>query len=434
MSYLTQIVAEWEQVNNLDIRVVGNVDEETDLPAPQTYTGAYGDAYAVGTEPPYSIYVFTRPFEGEEYPHWFDIGTTAIIGPQGPQGATGATGPQGTRGSIWTTAAGNPSAVGFNQNDQYLNTSDGSVFQYSGGVWTRTGNIKGPAGPQGAQGATGAQGAIGPQGPQGPQGEAGSSFYVAAIVANTSLLPTAGTVPTSAAYLVGAAQPYDMYIQVEGVWTNVGQVQGVEGPTGPQGPQGPQGATGAPGSRGYAIWSSSETPGTVQSHSFNANALSGAIQASFYPNWGDIIITADGRIYQIQTTYNAAQSYYSANYVSSFPTGSPASLYRHDISLALDNGYSDSLRIVTYSLSATPLTSSTFSSVLPEGNTTICSGYISDNGYYGAAMTITCDRDWDQGIVGYSVTAIVGDGSGSLTTHATGIYELSSFSDTVTAA
>ena len=47
------------------IKVVGEVATAADLPNP--YTGAYGDAYVVGTPDrlPYTMYIWTRAFIGE---------------------------------------------------------------------------------------------------------------------------------------------------------------------------------------------------------------------------------------------------------------------------------------------------------------------------------------------------------------------------------
>ena len=44
-------------LNEFGIRVLGRVDAETDIPE-GTYE--YGDAYLVGEEEPYDIYIFTR--------------------------------------------------------------------------------------------------------------------------------------------------------------------------------------------------------------------------------------------------------------------------------------------------------------------------------------------------------------------------------------
>ena len=41
---------------NFGIRVIGQVASAEELPAPETFTGDYGDAYAVGAAEPYTFY------------------------------------------------------------------------------------------------------------------------------------------------------------------------------------------------------------------------------------------------------------------------------------------------------------------------------------------------------------------------------------------
>ena len=81
------------------IKVIGQVDTAMELPDPATYEGEYGDAYVVGTEEPYEYYIFTRAFEGQDEPSWFDLGIFPVPGPQGPQGVQGPAGPQGQTGA-----------------------------------------------------------------------------------------------------------------------------------------------------------------------------------------------------------------------------------------------------------------------------------------------------------------------------------------------
>ena len=81
------------------IKVIGQVDTAMELPDPATYEGEYGDAYIVGTEEPYEYYIFTRAFEGQTDPSWFDLGIFPVPGPQGEQGPQGPAGPQGQTGA-----------------------------------------------------------------------------------------------------------------------------------------------------------------------------------------------------------------------------------------------------------------------------------------------------------------------------------------------
>ena len=201
------------------IRVIGYVSDPEELPDPDEYLqdgGEYGDAIAIAAteEPPYEYYVFTRPFEEEESPQWFNIGEFPKAGPQGPAGQDGEQGERGERGPI------------------------------------------GPQGPKGATGNTGATGPAGPaptigengnwyrdgvdtglpsRGPQGEQGEPGSFFHVKGQVASSSLLPAAADVDIDSAYMVGASAPYDVYVimDVSGThyWLNLGPVAVIQSDT-----------------------------------------------------------------------------------------------------------------------------------------------------------------------------------------------------------
>ena len=69
--------------NLLGIKVIGAIDS---LPIPDG-TYEYGDAYMVGTETPYDMYIYTRP-DGNVHTegYWFPIGKFPMPGPQGPKG------------------------------------------------------------------------------------------------------------------------------------------------------------------------------------------------------------------------------------------------------------------------------------------------------------------------------------------------------------
>ena len=204
-------------LNQFGIKVVGQIDTAASLPAPSIYAGDYGDAYAVGTQTPYDLYIWTRANGTHPNDYWFNIGKFPVPGPagkdgaQGPQGERGLTGPQGIQG------------------------------------------IPGKDGAQGKPGITGPQGIQGIQGPMGPQGPAGQSFQIASIIANTSLLPTPTESIRNQAYLVGTEAPYDLYVITGNgdlYWSNAGQITGVQGPQGAPGPQGPAGANGINGING----------------------------------------------------------------------------------------------------------------------------------------------------------------------------------------
>ena len=207
-------------LNEFGIKVVGEVETANDLPNPQTYSGSYGDAYAVGTTTPYDLYIFTRPFEGDEYPHWFNIGPFPVAGPQGEQGEQGEQGPQGNPGMPFLSGSGNPSVSLITQDGQsYIDASTGDVYKATLGnpsYWTRVGTIRGPQGVQGPQGPIGPQG---PQGIQGIQGEQGPSGEVVNIRGNLTSVENLPSPQTQGfdfhnAYLVGS-NPAHLYI-IEG--------------------------------------------------------------------------------------------------------------------------------------------------------------------------------------------------------------------------
>ena len=70
--------------NLLGIKVIGLVQTAEDIPAGDY---EYGDAYEVGTEPPYDLYIYTRP-DGKVHTegYWFPVGKFPMPGPQGPKG------------------------------------------------------------------------------------------------------------------------------------------------------------------------------------------------------------------------------------------------------------------------------------------------------------------------------------------------------------
>ena len=173
------------------IKVIGQVDDYEDLPDAAEYDGDYGDAFLVGTEAPYDYYIFTRAFEGDETPQWFDLGVFPQPGPQGPQGPAGQDGEQGPQG----------------------------IQGIQG--------IQGPQGLQGPQGPAGQDGATGETGPQGPKGDTGTSYIIKGVVNSESDLPViTEATDRQSAYLVGTEEPYDLYVIVGNTgslaWFNAG--------------------------------------------------------------------------------------------------------------------------------------------------------------------------------------------------------------------
>ena len=91
-------------LSEFGIKVVGEVDSLQDLSSVADYKlahedWAYGDAFAIGTQPPYKLVILTRANDEITADHWFDIGDFPMPGPQGATGAQGETGPQGPQGN-----------------------------------------------------------------------------------------------------------------------------------------------------------------------------------------------------------------------------------------------------------------------------------------------------------------------------------------------
>lgn len=230
--YLTEQHNIDKGISEWGIRVLGTLASADDLPDPATYTGAFGDAYAIGTEPPYNFYIWTRVPTRPDAGEWFNYGDIAIVGPKGPKGDTGATGATGPRGSRWFSGTGVPTTTsGYEEYDYYINVSTGNIWHLhsiSEGVlqWRLEGNIKGPQGAQGNPGATGPKGDKGDQGVQGPAGPAGPVVDFAGIITNIDQLPDPSTVSTQTGYLQSIEGAYHVWIVVGGQWTDVGIFNG----------------------------------------------------------------------------------------------------------------------------------------------------------------------------------------------------------------
>lgn len=171
----------------------------------------YGDAYLVGTEEPYSVYVWTRanPTIGQDEDYWLNIGPIAIEGPQGlpgPQGIQGETG-KSTRWYVFSNQSTPPNTPNaYTAGDMALITltgaNYGNVYLYNGTNWILNGNIKGPQGPQGPQGPIGPQGIQGVAGPAGPQGSPAPIATIRGTVSNVDALPTPTPATRGDAYLI----------------------------------------------------------------------------------------------------------------------------------------------------------------------------------------------------------------------------------------
>lgn len=184
------------QLNNLlsdfGIRIIGQVESAYQIPSVSNYKAnnpswKYGDAYTVGTESPYDLYILTRANNNNPQDFWFDIGEFPLRGPAGPQGPQG---PQGEKGE-----KGDPGIQG----ERGLQGTPG---------------LRGEIGPQGPQG---------PVGPQGPQGVPGQVYKIIDILDNTEQLPEPTESIRDNAYIINGC----IYIIMgSGVleWVNVGAI------------------------------------------------------------------------------------------------------------------------------------------------------------------------------------------------------------------
>ena len=210
------------------IRVVGQIASETQLPDP--YDGDYGDAIAVGTKAPFFFYIWTRASIEGEPAYWFPFGQISIVGPKGPQGIPG---PQGETGesSTWYAGSGLPENTGYRVGDMYLQASTGAIYRFAGTErgWQSFGNIKGPKGDTGLQGPPGEPGPQGIPGPKGEPGDVGGFINIFGVLSSVNELPLPSTLNNlTAAYLIGPATPYKLYVQVgtssqTAIWTDTGE-------------------------------------------------------------------------------------------------------------------------------------------------------------------------------------------------------------------
>ena len=225
VQYLTDYHNQDKALASWGIRVVGKIADESELPAAETYTGTYGDAYAVGQQAPFNFYIFTRSSLAGSGDYWFPFGQISIAGPQGPAGPKGDKGDTG-ESSKWYVGSNVPQPTTnlYKPGDMYLNVSTGNVYEFTdNNVWLQVANIIGPTGPKGEKGES----IVGPEGPQGPKGDRGDVAGLVNIrgqLTSTDQLPTPQSLNNlTVAYLVNG----DLYIQFgetpqTATWNNVG--------------------------------------------------------------------------------------------------------------------------------------------------------------------------------------------------------------------
>ena len=233
-----------QTIAEFGIKVVGKVTDASLIPA---VGEKFGDAYLIGTEPPYDIRVWTRNVNNNTAA-WVDLGEFPLKGPKGDKG------PQGT---TWTVGYGGPKNTPYRSGDMYLDKVTGNGYistTLSGSLqWELQFNLKGPRGmdgPRGEQGLPGEKGAkgdkgeIGPSGPQGPKGEVGPAFNVQDTLASSANLPT----PTAEmqdkgyAYLIPDTEGNKHIWIIQGsdggpfTWIDMGTAGvGIQGPAGEPG-------------------------------------------------------------------------------------------------------------------------------------------------------------------------------------------------------
>lgn len=219
-----------KNISDLGINIIQPEPLPSATSLPADYEGEYGDAYLVGTEAPFTLYIWTRSNQAGVTGYWFDYGPlnapSVVPGPIGPQGIQGET---GVRGSLWYSQSGAPTnTTNVNPYDQALDGSTGDIYQYNGTVWQLTGNIRGPQGLQGIQGIPGQQGPIGQTGPQGPKGDQGQFIQIMGTLENINQLPMPDSVPRYSAYLIPVSGVNHIYLLV-GEGTSSSPIEWVDG-------------------------------------------------------------------------------------------------------------------------------------------------------------------------------------------------------------
>lgn len=136
VGYLVSLHENEYQWNLLGVRVVGVAPTEADIPE-GTYE--YGDAYEVGTEPPYNLYIYTRP-DGVVHTegYWFNTGKFPMPGPQGPKGDGIEQINKWTNGSVSNVTYNTTDGAKVTQTTtvDYTDTTDGSTKHQQFGTTT----------------------------------------------------------------------------------------------------------------------------------------------------------------------------------------------------------------------------------------------------------------------------------------------------------
>ena len=214
-----------ETLANWGIRIVGQIESESDLP--EDYSGEYGDAYQVGTGDSAKYFAWIRPTTEVAKDHWMDMGSLSIAGPQGPAGDE-------IESINFVSSESKVVPDGNKQTDNTIRVtmSDGRTIDFTVKAYADKGD-KGDQGIQGIQGIQGPKGDKGDKGDVGPQGEMGPTapaYHIIGIVTSTSQLPDPEVLKDlSGAYIVEESGVNNLYIQMgktleEAKWTLLGEL------------------------------------------------------------------------------------------------------------------------------------------------------------------------------------------------------------------
>ena len=223
VEYLTAAFNSGKLIDELGIKVLGVFPDLITAKETIRPPYEYGDAFEIGTEKPYNLYIYTRNIED-----FFDFGPFPAPGPKGDLGPA----PSITINANVTNTTGTPEATVVK-----TGTDEAPVFNFT------FKNIKGERGQTGMQGVPGPRGFSGPSGPSGPRGLKGDkgdpgSFKILGNLQSTTQLPS----PTAALQAQGAAYtiPNDAGVKhiwvIEGtdnlLWTDLGPIVSQKGDPG----------------------------------------------------------------------------------------------------------------------------------------------------------------------------------------------------------
>lgn len=192
ISYLQKIQT---VLNQFGIHVLGIKADAEQLPES---SAEFGNAYAVGLQPPYEYYIWTAL---DPTPGWVNIGIFPA-----PSTVEGPAGPQGTSVTAATIV------------DSYLvltlTDADGNDTQITVGYVKGDPGVQGPRGLQGIQGIQGEQGPRGYTGEQGPRGYTGFALDIIALLEDVAELPDPDAGDRHDAYVVQTGDDFELYGKV----------------------------------------------------------------------------------------------------------------------------------------------------------------------------------------------------------------------------